>query len=595
MGEQVHRGWNLGREGTSVHLAYAKEARMLQNRLSAVRGRCASLLVSLSLLVVSGELSLAQMEPSYPDPRAGTSVSLDRSLGLPGGGYGQPGASSNPAGWGGLGVRPGGNSSNGAPPLGLGLDPAGLNSVPGDGLQASRGAELFQRESGRPIAEVRFVGQETVSTDKIMSFVRTREGRTFEPEVLQADKRRLTSSGLFRDVRIYTRDEPIGLVVVFEVFERPTIRHIRFIGNKGISDRTLKTQSGLEVGESLNLYTIEEARRKIEDYYRSRGYPKAIVEITEGNEPSHRGAVFDISEGPKQHVLKVEFVGNTITSDSRLQTQIQSRPDIIPRLALFRGKLDTNKVDEDVERLTAYYRGLGFFRARIGRELEYDSTESWATLRFIIDEGPRYTIREVSISGNEKFDGDGLKSRLTLKPGDFFNLDRMNRDVNTLRDTYGAQGYVFADISADPIFVEAGSELDLVYNVTEGQQFRVGNIHVHVSGEYPHTRETVILDRLSLRPGDIVDVREVRASERRLKASQLFENDPSSGKTPRIVIRPPDLNDIDVVAENPRGRAVRGQSPDAETPTQAPAETPAPSRPFWPWPFGASPSPATRP
>jgi outer membrane protein insertion porin family len=568
---------------------------MLKNRFSVELRHSASLLMSATLLFVCADSLIAQVGPPYRDSGGFSPAMPGSNPGMIGGGSGPFGPNPSALGAGTSIDRPGGISSNGAPPLGMGLNPSGLNLSPGVSpgteAQGSRGADLFQRESGRPIAEVRFVGQETVSIDKIMSFVRTREGRNFEPEVLQADKRRLTSSGLFRDVRIYTRDEPIGLVVVFEVFERPTIRHIRFIGNRGISDRTLKTQSGLEVGESLNLYTIEEARRKIEDYYRSRGFPKAIVEISEGNEPSHRGAVFDISEGPKQHLLAVEFVGNTIASDSRLETQIQSRPDIIPRLALFRGKLDMNKVDEDVERLTAYYRGLGFFRARIGRELEYDSTESWATLRFIIDEGPRYTVREVSVSGNAVFESEGLKSKLMLKTGDFFNLERMNRDVNTLRDTYGAQGYVFADITADPIFAEAGSELDLIYNVSEGQQFRVGNIHVHVGGEYAHTRETVILDRLSLRPGDIVDVREVRASERRLKASQLFENDPASGKTPRIVIRPPDLSDIEVAAEERSGQAVRGQSPETEPPMEAPAR-PTPS---WPWPVGASFPPATRP
>jgi outer membrane protein insertion porin family len=139
----------------------------------------------------------------------------------------------------------------------------------------------------------------------------------------------------------------------------------------------------------------------------------------------------------------------------------------------------------------------------------------------------------------------------------------MNRDVTTLRDIYGGLGHVFADVHADPRFLDDGSMLDLVYDITEGQQFRVGKINVHVAGEYPHTRESVILDRLSIRPGDIVDVREVRASERRLKASQLFETDPASGKAPRIVIQPPNLEDAEeFVAERPGYSAVRGQSPD---------------------------------
>ena len=69
---------------------------------------------------------------------------------------------------------------------------------------------------------------------------------------------------------------------------------------------------------------------------------------------------------------------------------------------------------------------------------------------------------------------------------------------------------------------------------------------------------------LSVRTGDIVDIREVRASERRLKASQLFENDPANGKAPRIVIRPPQLEDAESLAAA-RGGTLRGQSPDEVT------------------------------
>jgi outer membrane protein insertion porin family len=73
----------------------------------------------------------------------------------------------------------------------------------------------------------------------------------------------------------------------------------------------------------------------------------------------------------------------------------------------------------------------------------------------------------------------------------------------------------------------------------------------------------VVLDRLSFRPGDIVDIREVRNSERRLKASELFIRDPAEGDPPRIVIRPPNLADASNIARGSNGPIIRGQSPDA--------------------------------
>ena len=137
----------------------------------------------------------------------------------------------------------------------------------------------------------------------------------------------------------------------------------------------------------------------------------------------------------------------------------------------------------------------------------------------------------------------------------------MNADVNSIRDRYGSQGYIFADIKADPRFLEEPGELDLVYSVAEGQQFRVGRINVKIAGEFPHTKERVILDRLSIHPGQIVDIREIRNSERRLKASQLFIVNPSEGDPPRIVIVPPDLKDTEKILAGTGTGTQRGQDP----------------------------------
>ena len=142
----------------------------------------------------------------------------------------------------------------------------------------------------------------------------------------------------------------------------------------------------------------------------------------------------------------------------------------------------------------------------------------------------------------------------------------MNKDLNTIVDLYGSQGHVFADVQADPRFLDEPGTLDLVYRIKEGEVFRVGEINVHIGGEYPHTQQTVVLNRLSLRYGDLIDTREIRNSERRLKASQLFEVDPQQGDPPRVVVRPPDLSTVGSIAEQPRpASTIRGQSPEQPT------------------------------
>jgi outer membrane protein insertion porin family len=264
-----------------------------------------------------------------------------------------------------------------------------------------------------------------------------------------------------------------------------------------------------------------------------------------------------------ERIASVNFVGNTIASDERLKTQIKSKPGFL--WVLFGGKVDRKQMDEDVERLTAYYRSLGFFNARIGRELQFNEAGTWLSLSFVIDEGPRYVVRNVTVMGNEKFSTHNLLGKTELHSGDYFNLAKMNRDVRTLLDEYGSRGHIFADVQADPRFLEEPGELDLVYSIKEGGVWRAADIDVHIEGEHPHTRESVVLNRLSVRPGDIIDSRELRASERRLKYSQLFQNDQATGTSPQVVVRPPELQEpAENIAEgsSPRSGAYRGQSPD---------------------------------
>lgn len=419
---------------------------------------------------------------------------------------------------------------------------------------ALEGGPVYAPSHDAPlVVDVIIRGNETVPESEIIALLRTRKDRYFDPEILQADVRRLITHRKFRDVRTYTDPVPGGIVVTFEVFEVPMIRYLKFLGNRAFSDKRLLQQCGLKVGDPLNHFAVQEGRRKLEEYYHSKGFSRAQVSVFEGDQPSDRGVIYLISEGFIERVWETRFVGNTFVSDARLKALIKSKPGWF---WVIRGVVDRRQIDEDVERLTTYYRNFGFFAARVGRELQFDESGKWLTLTFVIDEGPRYVLRNVTVTGNQKYTTDSLMAQLQLRSGDYFDLNKMNADLNALRDAYGSVGHIFAEIEAEPRFLETPGQLDLVYHVVEGEQFRVGPIQVHITGEYPHTRRNVVLNRLSLYPGDIIDVREVRDSERRLKASQLFENNPAVGQTPRIVIRPPELQELERLA-NPAGPGTR--------------------------------------
>ena len=414
--------------------------------------------------------------------------------------------------------------------------------------------------TGKMVVDVRVVGNESIPTKRIASQIKSRPGRTFESAVVRDDIRALNRTRWFLHVEAeYLPAPDDGVVVVFRVVERQRIQYVKFLGNTKSRRKTLEKKAELKVGDPLDPYSIERAREAILTFYREAGFNRVRVEILEGTKRGDKGAVFLIDEGEKQRIADVEFVGNQIASDGRLKTQIQSKP---PFLGIFGGYVDRDKIDADIERLTAYYRSLGFFQARVGVEPEFNEELDRLKLRFVIHEGVRYKVRNVTVAGVTKFNTEELLAELKLKQDDFFDQPKMQGDVEKLKEVYGAVGYIFADVQAEPRFLEEPGTLDLVYTISEGHRYRVGRIDVQITGENPHTRIRTVLNRLDLRPGDVVDIRKLRDAERRLRASGLFRNEPHLGVTPKILVQPAEMEIDDTLLGQAEGGNARGQSPD---------------------------------
>lgn len=427
--------------------------------------------------------------------------------------------------------------------------------------QIAEPANVSPTDRANKVADVIVKGNQTILAHHLMRNIRTRKGRFFDPDILQQD-----IDELWRMPEISRINGPFlnrtadGVIVTLEVVERNTIDKVEFIGNRGVSDRALLKETGLENGNPLDVHEIRMVKTKIEELYKNKGYPRTQVEILEGNETNDSKVVFLIHEDEQQRIWKVEFEGNEIASDARLRHFIKSKPGIAKIIG---GLVKRDEIEQDITRLTTYYRSLGFFNAQIGREISESNDGRWMTIRFIINEGPRYRVRNISFIGNKSYTAEQLKTMVELKPNDEsaqpeFNVAKMNQDVVSLRDLYGSQGFVFSRVEAEPRFLEEPGLLDIVYKIEEGKQYVAGNINVHFEGDYGITKREVVLNRMSIRPGDLIDVREIRNSERRLGAAQIFATGgQQGGQPPKVVVRPPELKALQHTADGSSGSSYR--------------------------------------
>ena len=413
------------------------------------------------------------------------------------------------------------------------------------------------------VRDVVLRGNQTVPTHQLLRNVRTRPGRYFDPDMLQQDVNDLWKmKEVHRVVGPFIEKTPQGIIVTIEVVERTLMQAVQFIGNRAITDRALRKETGLSDGQPLDVHEVKMVKHKIEEFYQDKGFPRTQVEILEGNENADNSVVFLIHEDQQQRIWKVEFEGNQIATDGRLKSFIESKPG---KLKIIGGLVKRTEIEQDVLRLTSYYRGLGFFNARIGRQITESENGRWLNLRFIIDEGPRYQIRNISFMGNQAFSDEQLLTMIELKPGEGapeFNASKMNQDLVSLRDLYGANGYIFSKVEVETRFLEEPGQLDLVYKIAEDKQYRVGDIKVFIEGSSGTTRREVVMNRLSLRPGDIIDLREIRNSERRLGSSQVFAagQPGTGGQPPKIVVDPASMRSGQRTASRSGSSSPRGSS-----------------------------------
>ena len=402
------------------------------------------------------------------------------------------------------------------------------------------------------VLEIRVLGNDTIPLTQIESQISTRVGRPFDQSVVQRDVRQLANLGWFVDVKPLYETTPQGRIVIFKVVERPTIRYVSYLGNEKITDKRLAKETNLTAGGAIDPYSVDEGRRKIVEFYQSKGYNKVQVTIVEGTKATDKGIVYLINEGNFEKVWDVDFVGNEFVSDGRLKTIIESKP---PKFLFFKGYVNRKEIDSDVDRLTAYYRSFGYFQARVSRKIDYYPSKKWVHLTYVIHEGLRYKIRDVRFLGNSKFEPVALAEAGKLKSGESFEQAKVSEDQRWIQELYGSRGYVFADIRPETVFLEEPGEVDLIYHIDEGEQFRIGNIYVNIGGDNPHTRIQTILNPMSIRPGDIADIREIKASERRIIARNILETNPAQGVRPKLTYRPSDDQNQYEFANRPRRRS----------------------------------------
>ncbi|MBM80310.1 MAG: hypothetical protein CMJ78_06915 [Planctomycetaceae bacterium] len=411
-----------------------------------------------------------------------------------------------------------------------------------------------------PVTAIQVEGNKTIPEDAILEYVKIQLGRPATEAQIKDDLKRLYSTRWFYSVEPRYRKTKDGLLLVFRVVEKPIIEKVEYRGNKHIKTSYLRGLTGLKKGGAFDVASNRESARRIEQHYKEKGFTDAKVTLIEGNNREDRNVIFEIKEGKKLIVRWLNFEGNEAFSTGILRTKLRTKRAFLG-IPFFGGKYRPETLPEDIEMLRKYYQGLGYFDVEIEKKVSYSESKfnpfvrhiTNVTVTYKIKEGERYKVRNIKLEGNRELSSEELQAEFKMKDGEYFNSRFLNKDVDMMKDRYGRLGRLFAQIDAVPQFLDEPGTVDVVYRIDEDRIWKIRKINVNIRGDHPHTRESVVLNRIVVSPGDLANAKLIKRSERRLE-NVIFERGPQLG--PRV--------NVSRVAEDQISgrRTVRGQADD---------------------------------
>jgi outer membrane protein insertion porin family len=404
--------------------------------------------------------------------------------------------------------------------------------------------------AGNAIEGIEFRGSRRVPQDTLRALIFTKKGDVFNEDALHRDFMALWNTGRFDDIRLETEPGKSGLLVRFIVTERRVIRTIKYgTGMKSVTvsevlDRFKERKVGLSVESQYDPNKVQRAAVVLKEYLAERGRQFATVdpEIRQVP-PSSLEVTFNVNEGPKVKVGKIDIQGNQHFSNKEVIRAMKNLHPIGVPHGLFLENLfdktyDSSKLEEDKERIRQFFQDKGYFTARVldhtvtlrdtggeGRHIPLikpNKPGKRADITIPVEEGQLMHLDKMTFVGVKLFRTTDFlqKNIFQMNDGDVFSTAKLRKGIEQMKKLYGEFGYI--DFVPEPSFdvIPNSDKIDLTLTADEGKQFFVRRIDF--AGNTT-TRDKVIRREILLDEGDIYNNRLWELSILRLNQLGYFE------------------------------------------------------------------------
>jgi len=265
--------------------------------------------------------------------------------------------------------------------------------------------------------------------------------------------------------------------------ERVKVGKIDLMNNTEYREGELLAKLKFKPGMTLTSARLQSGTDRIRKFLLKTGHLSGRVSVRRGDYDAASNTLpltMEVTQGP---LVRVQVTGAKF-SKGNLKKMIPIYQE---------GSVDTDLLEEGKRNLRERLEREGFFDATVeynvvSKNVETGKTD-WKgaeeTITYKVERGDRHKLLRIEFNGNHYFSAELLRSRLNISPSSLFVRPRFSRrlmeaDVDSMKNLYGANGFLLAKVAGQVLDNVEGKTGDLVirFNIEEGKQTLVSELAI---------------------------------------------------------------------------------------------------------------------
>lgn len=356
------------------------------------------------------------------------------------------------------------------------------------------------------LTAIHFVGLDRLTQEQTIAATGLHNGDSITVAQIAGVQQNLAKSGVFENVAYRYTTHGGDITADFQVKESKNVLPCSFDNFVWFSqdelDQTIRRRVPLYAGKApASGTTLQQVADVLTALLHSNGIEGTVDEIpmSPGVGAPPDKLLFQL-KGVPMPVRSVKFPGASGLSEQQLTA---ASAEIIGQ------DFSTTHWSEYANfGLAPLYRSYGYLKVEFGQptgrvnDTARDGSPVEVTVTLPVQEGLQYNWDKAEWSGNQQFPAQELDRLLAMKPRAVANAGKIAEGIAAVEKAYSTRGFIDLRLESDAKLDDAGRLATYDFSLTEGTQYRMGQIHW---AGLPDKASAELTKSWKLKPGEVFD------------------------------------------------------------------------------------------